>query len=292
MNYLFILDLSGTLIEAAHVCYRRKSKDTNPYINEYYSRINLIGRRLNKLMENNNRVVILTSEDHCVIQDLELIIRDINNKIFNDNKDRIEYFVESPGKLKKSIYRIMENGNTIVKVSSKSIAYDIVLDMYKNYYPVTIDDRPLIECFSKVLQRKGECFFIRNEFNSFAIPTSYFLDLAMGMQRHEKKHHIKDNVDTLIKYYDFCRKIFEDYEENIPEYQRFSVEKTYEMLYDGTLNIEKLYNWLNYTDIKKDFVEIGYSLKDIESLIEHHCIECFPSFEMVYQKRLLPKLKR
>ena len=292
MNYLFILDLSGTLMEGAHVCCRNEIDKTHPFFNEYDSRINYVGRKLNNMLNNNhNRIIILTSEDHCTIEELEVVIKDINSTILDKNIERIEYFVsiELAVNIDKPIHCIMENGNKIIKVQNKSLAYDKVLKMYKNYYPITIDDRPSFECFAKVLEKNGECIFIQNELNTFAVYTYEFRQLL------EKRHHVRDNIDTLIPHYYRCADIFSFSYENVdemPEYLKFSIEETYKMLHNGTLNVEDFYNWRNLTDIKKGFIDIGYSLEDIESLINHHCIEVFPSFEMAYQKRLVPKIKK
>ena len=292
MKYLFILDLSGTLIEAAHVCYRKELDKINPYFNEYYSRINYIGRKLNQLLENNyNRIVILSSEDHSTIEDIELIIKDINRTILDKNKDRIEYYVAVENIVKKenSIYCVMENDNKIIKVREKSIVYDKVLEVYPQYYPITIDDRPSFQCFSKVLQKNGECYFIQNEINSIAIYQ------PETIQRFEKRYHVRDNIDTLISHYEHCTDIFSFSYKNIeemPEYLKFSTDDAYQMLYNGTLNVDNFYKWRYLTDIKKGFIEQGYSLEYIESLIKHHCIDIFPSFEIAYQKRILPKITK
>lgn len=283
MNYLLILDLAGTLIESIHITSRLNDAGKGLY-GEYYSRINYIGRKLNNFLENNNnRVVILTSYDHGDYENLEMVIKDINNTISEGNSERIEYYVAY-----SKIQCTMNNGNDIIGVPEKDVVYDILLSKYKGYYPIAIDDRPSAKNYLKVLKTGGQCIFIKNELYSFSAD-------YRAMEILKKRFHLNDDIDRLIGYFSRSSVRFSDqyksYEE-MPEFYKFSADATYTKLNNGDLNIEELYNWLKLTDIKHFFFNAGYSIEDIEKLIEHKCISQYPSFEMAYQKILLPKISK
>lgn len=283
MKYLLILDLAGTLIESIHITSRLNDNGNGLY-GEYYSRINCIGRKLNNFLENNNnRVVILSSFDHGPYQNLEMVMKDINSIITEGNRERIEYYVSY-----SEICCTMDNGNQIIGVSTKDVVYDNLLSTYRGYYPIAIDDRPSVDNYLKVLKNGGQCIFIKNELYSFSADYN-------SMEILKKRFHLDDDIDRLIGYFSRASVRFshqyESYEE-MPEFYKFSVDDTYRKLNNGDLNIEELYNWLKLTDIKHLFFAAGYSIETIEELIKHNCIAQYPSFEMAYQKILLPKITR
>ena len=298
MKYLLILDLAGTLIETIHVTSRLNDNGKGGklyptqrvFFEEYYSRINYIGRKLNKFLENNNRIVILSSIDHATLENLKMIIRDINDTIDEGNIRRIEYYLADT----EEDYQIlctMDNGNKIMGVRKKDIVYDNLLSIYQGYYPIAIDDRPSRKNYSKVLERGGQCFFIKNDLYTYSVSPDY-------MELLKKRYHLNDDIDRLIGYFSRSSKRFlntdckdKNYEELLEVY-KFDVEETYKKLNEGTLDVEGLYNWLRIADIKCFFFKAGYSIEDIEKLIKHHCIDQFPSFEMAYQKILLPKITK
>lgn len=288
MKYLLILDLSGTLIGHIHITNRIKQERPDIF-REYYSKINYIGRKLNSFLSNSdNRIAIISSVDHSEPEELEMVIKDINSTILGDNKERIEYYISDSST--KEEYRLrctMGSHNKIIEVSKKELAYNSLLNNYSSYYPITVDDRPSKQCFSTILERGGECIFIKNELYSFSVPPEcipYF----------EKHYHLKDDIDRLIDYYVRSSRIFGfDYSETLddmPDCFKFSAYDTYKKLHDGTLNIEELYNWLKLADIKKFFLEAGYSIDNINEFIKYHRIDYFKSFEAAYQKRILPKM--
>lgn len=289
MKYLLILDLAGTLIESLHVTSRLKEDGKGLY-GEYYSRINNIGRKLNSFLNNNsNRIAIITRYDHGEYEDLEMVIRDINSTISEGNSKRVEYYISGKDTcMTNKILYTMDNGNEIIGVYNKEVVYDELLSTYQEYYPVAIDDRPSPENYSKVLEKGGQCIFIKNELYSFSCDYK-------AMERIKRRYHLDDDIERLIGYFSRSSKTYalqyKSYEE-MPEFYKFSATETYMKLINGELNIEELYNWLKVTDIKNFFFQIGYSIEDIEELINHHCINQFPSFEMAYQKVLLPKIKR
>lgn len=296
MNYLLILDLAGTLIETVHITNRlndngkgkKLESNERAFFEEYYSRINNIGRKLNAFLENNNnRIVILSSIDHATCENLEMVIKDINDTINEGNIERIDYYIADVEE-DYQILSTMDNGNKIIGVCKKDIVYDDLLSIYQGYYPIAVDDRPSVKNYLKVLERGGQCFFIKNELYSFSTTPK-------SMELFKKRYHLDDNIDRLIKYFLRSSIIFSyEYEnyEKMPEFYKFDVEEIYIKLNNGDLNIEELYNWLRLTDMKHFFFKAGYSINDIDKLIKYHCIGQFPSFEMAYQKILLPKIKK
>lgn len=106
------------------------------------------------------------------------------------------------------------------------------------------------------------------------------------MMIYLKRHfHIDDNLDRLVSYYERCSTHFS-------ESCNFSKKEIYLRLLSDKLDIEKLYSWLILRDIKSTFKnQSGYSFDYTQELINHKCIQIYPSFEQAYQKVLISKIK-
>lgn len=278
MKYLLIVDLMGTLLEANQVfeCVQSLNSAKRFYKNEYESRILCISRKLNEFLERGNRVYIVTSEDHCSEERLLEIIRDIDKNIYFHNRNKIKYFIT--GYINVSLEH--EFGERLVITFKREHAYDLSIKENVGYYFITIDDDLINSgCVSKVLDLGGQYIHIDNMLNS----TGWY-----DFERYEyiKKHfHINDNIDRLVSYYEQCSSIFS-------ESCNFSKDEIYLKLLENKLDVDELYSWLIIRDIKNEFQrEVGYSFDYTQKLIDHKCIQVYPSFEQAYRKALIPKMK-
>lgn len=278
MKYLLIVDLMGTLLEANQVLgYEQCLLDSERkrYKDEYKSRILYISRKLNTFLDQNNNVCIITSIDHCTEERLLRVIKDIDKNIHIHNRDKIKYFITDCLDI-----NLKQNFDRLTITFKREQAYDLAINRNAGYYYITMDDDLInASCASKVLGLGGQYILINNMLNT----TGWF-----NSERYEylKKHfHINDNLDRLVSYYEQCSTLF-------LESCNFSKEEIYLKLLSNKLDIDELYSWLILRDIKSTFKhEFGYGFDYTQELINHNCIQIYPSFEQAYQKVLIPKIK-
>lgn len=293
MKYLLIVDLMGTLLEARQLTTGIYDPNDN-ILNfnhtrhknveqEYISRITYISRKLNKILENGIKVSIVTSIDHCTEYQLIHTINSIDERITKDNKHQIEYYIDGSG---KDIVKAL-NDRTIV-TSTREDAYDLAIKKNKGYYYITIDDNlGNTSCIAKVLDLGGQFIHIDNAPNSIEWYTYEWYENL------KKEYHTNDSFDGLVDYYESYSKCF-SYSEDLKhcQYFHFPKEETYLKLVSNELDIEQFYFWLILRKIQSAFKCVsGYSFDYTQELINHNCIQIYPSFEQAYQRVLIPKIQ-
>lgn len=142
MKKLIITDLMGTLLDA--ICI------TNPNEScEYQSKLKAVCRKLNVLLEQQKEIIILTDYSHTTIEYLKKVLNDMYNEILDSNKDRVKFMVtgikNKEGKramLNKDSQNIIAVNNRLELFDNKDLAYEHIIDSYRGYAIVAVDDHP------------------------------------------------------------------------------------------------------------------------------------------------------
>lgn len=281
MKCFLMLDLVGTLIEFNHVINREqpRNKYMESVADEYQSRINYIGRKLNEFMQSGNIVTIASSQDHCSTHHIATVLSDIDKVILDENKDKIYYFISEA---RTNETYLAESGKEIYLVEDKIKAYYTISSKYPEYYPIAIDDGPTHnDIFYKILSQGGQVGYILNDYNNRELYPKNFQRLAYRI------FHLDDTLDGMITW---NNSLEENSKLSLEGYEILPFTNYYEQMHNHTLNAAEVYNWNKKRKLIAYLKKHGFSDDEIFDLFKHNCISMEPSFEKAFQKIIKPKL--
>lgn len=296
MRYLFILDFLNTLIEAQHVCCKDDLNYQKYLSDEYHSRLNYIVRKITSLLNNENRIVIITSGSHSGEMGPYILynaLADLDSIMPDSIKSKIEYYLVTGVAQIELIKNVNPRIHVLATGDSKDEVYEKVLKQYYDYWPIAIDDNPYTNNgFMQTIQNNGECILINNNFSVY--DRIYYPDLDnFSKQISHPNHYLDDDIVKIIDYYEYISQETKKVPFigcNTPNILHFSREELLEKLFAKTLDVEKLYSFYSFEKLKKYFLEQGLLSETIEELAKHNIIAMYPSFEVAFRKKLSQKI--